>query len=140
MLKMGGAGLSLEAQVAVQIEAEKEAVFTSVYLQLEEQNALPLYDNYVQLLTPRIESAVYDAYNFGPCGMVCACPLGIDAIMTNLPTEQLEKYDDYSCVTDMYDPVENYKASVVTAWIKHPYVEWDTSLIHGDVAFIEFEK
>lgn len=232
-----GNGLSLEAQVTAIIEAEKEAVFASVYLQLEEQNALPLYDNYVQLLAPRIEKSVYDAYNFYPADEIAStysihskratrggilyytqmgslveiqesyftpsrtanlytaeaerqsvrqaiwenlgdalniskeglewapflglisdkiCNflmgslgyvafsvpvlLGIDKIMTTLPREQLKKYDDYSCVTDMYDPVENYKASVITAWTKHPYVEWDTNLIKGDVAFVEFEK
>lgn len=232
-----GNRLSLEAQVAAAIEAEKEEVFASVYLQLEEQNALPLYDNYVQLLTPRIEKSVYDAYNFYPADEIAStysvhtkyttkggilyytqmgslveiqesyftparteklydaeaarksvreaiwgnlgdaldiakeglawAPylvliseeisnflnaslgyvawsipilLGIDKLMTTLPHDYLKKYDNYSCVTDMYDPVENYKASVVTAWTKHPYVEWDTSMTRGDVAFVEFKK
>lgn len=47
---------------AAEIEAEKDAIFTNIYVQLEEQGALDFYDTYVEILTPRIEVAVMEKY------------------------------------------------------------------------------
>lgn len=51
-----------EAQIQAEIEARQEEVFADVYAQLEEQDGLAMYDNYVEILGPRIEAEVLAQY------------------------------------------------------------------------------
>lgn len=49
----------IEAIIASEIQCEQERIFASVYAQLEQQNATELMDIYMEILTPKIEAAVY---------------------------------------------------------------------------------
>lgn len=53
---------SIEAKIAAEIQREEEQVFGNIYEQLKAQDALDFMDIYKEILSPRIEAAVYARY------------------------------------------------------------------------------
>ena len=64
-----------EVAIASQIEQEKKLIFSEVYRQLAEQDALILFDTYVEILTPEIETQILAQHGISPASTTASYTL-----------------------------------------------------------------
>lgn len=92
-----------QQKIEAEIESEKDRIFTSVYEQLKEQDALGLMDIYVEILTPRIEATVYASY-----GLESVATQASDAYFYNGGTVGYTNFN--ADVLDTYFTAEQYRS------------------------------
>ena len=107
---------NMQSQIEIEIQAEKERVFSEVYRQLEIQNAVSHMSIYEEILGPEIEMSVLAKHGIGTYNANYSVPYGGVVTYTKYNCDVSITYLDYNnsyyCILDKY----SFKVSSVIGW------------------------